>query len=194
MANSDIRLHTLWSTSFMSRLSHGLVLMLCLMCVLPSQGKVTDLTCEGLTGPLGIDTTVPHFGWKHALSHNGERQTAYEIQVASDSLALTRGHADLWTSGRVKSDSQVMIPYQGKALAERQLCYWRVRTWDEQGKRSPWSGIERFAVGILGGMSSCRPFLAFTGRSGSAISARASSTTSAFPEAMTSSRNSGSFR
>ena len=153
MGNPDNRPHALLPGRIASRLSHGIAFMLCLMCVLPSLGKVFDLKCEGLTAPLGIDTTIPHFSWKHQLTRNGQRQTAYEIQVGSDSLALTRGHADQWTSGRVKSDSQVMIPYQGKALAERQLCYWRVRTWDERGKRSPWSGIERFAVGILDGMN-----------------------------------------
>ena len=130
----------------------GVTLMLCLLCFTVLHAQLIDLRCEGLTAPLGIDTTTPHFSWKHSLTHNGERQTAYEIQVASDSTVLARGRADLWKSGKVSSDRQVMIPYQGTALSERQLCYWRVRTWDERGRRSPWSGIERFAVGILNGM------------------------------------------
>lgn len=133
--------------------SHGITLLLCLLCILPLQGEVIDLRCEGLTAPLGIDTTVPHFSWKHVLTHNCERQTAYEIQVATDSAALARGYADLWDSKQVMSDSQVMIPYQGSDLQERQLCYWRVRAWDEKGQRSQWSNIEHFAVGILNGMA-----------------------------------------
>ena len=153
MGNPFIRLHAWRPERITAGLSHGLAFMLCLMCVLPLQGGVIDMKCEGLTAPLGIDTTVPHFSWKHQLTRNGQRQTAYEIQVGSDSLALAKDQADLWSSGRVKSDGQVMVPYQGKSLEEQQLCYWRVRTWDERGKRSPWSGIERFAVGILGGMS-----------------------------------------
>ena len=131
---------------------YSMIALLCALCALSLQATVIDLSCEGLTNPLGIDTAKPHFSWKHTLSHNGERQTAYEIQVGSDSIALARGQADLWKSGRVKNDNQVMIPYQGSPLAERQLCYWRVRTWDEKGHKSPWSGIERFAVGILGSM------------------------------------------
>ena len=67
---------------------HRMVLMLCLFFALHIHAEVTDLKCEGLTAPLGIDTAMPHFSWKHTLSHNGERQTAYEIQVASDSIAL----------------------------------------------------------------------------------------------------------
>ena len=132
--------------------THHMALLLCLLCALPMRAEVVDLKCEGLTAPLGIDTTKPHFSWKHTLTHNGEQQTAYEIQVATDSTSLAKGRADLWKSGRIADASQVMIPYQGTKLAGRQLCYWRVRTWDEKGHRSPWSKIERFAVGILGDM------------------------------------------
>ena len=153
MGYPDNKPHVSLTERIASGLGHGIAFMMCLLCVLPLQGKVFDLKCEGLTAPLGIDTTTPHFSWKHELSHNRESQTAYEIQVASDSAALARGVADLWDSGKVASDDQVMIPYQGIALQQRQLCYWRVRTWNERGKRSPWSSIERFAVGILDGMN-----------------------------------------
>ena len=153
MGNPDNRPHASRPAGIASVRSLGLALMLCLMCGLPLQGKVFDLKCEGLTAPLGIDTTTPHFSWKHELSHNRQSQTAYQIQVASDSADLARGVADLWDSGQVTSGDQVMIPYQGAALQQRQLCYWRVRTWDKQGQCSPWSGIERFAVGILSGMN-----------------------------------------
>ena len=114
--------------------------------------QVFDLRCEGLKEPLGIDTTVPRFSWKNTLKHNGQRQTAYEIQVASDSTALVQGHADLWQSGRVKSAAQVWVEYQGKKLLPRQLCYWRVRTWDERHHCSGWSPIHRFAIGPLDGI------------------------------------------
>ena len=149
MKESDSRHHPFLP----ARISTGMALLLCLLCALTVQAGVIDLRCEGMTAPLGIDTTVPHFSWKHTLTHNGERQSAYEIQVATDSTALAKGRADLWKSGRVKDDNQVLIPYQGRPLAERQLCYWRVRTWDEKGHKSQWSHIERFAVGILSGMS-----------------------------------------
>ena len=91
------------------------------------QADIYDLRCEGLRRPLGIDTTTPHFSWKHQLLRNGQQQTAYELQVGSDSLDVVRGRADLWRSGRVSSALQLMVPYEGKPLTERQLCYWRVR-------------------------------------------------------------------
>jgi len=129
-------------------------LLLWLSCLLtvPSSAQIGDLRCEGLSRPMGIGTTVPRFSWKLELTHNRQKQTAYEIEVGSDSVALEKGKADLWKTGKVASSEQLFIEYQGKALSERQLCYWRVRTWDEMGRRSPWSATERFAVGILSDM------------------------------------------
>ena len=119
--------------------------------------KNNDLTpyallCENLKRPLGIDSTTPHFSWKNESKILGASQSAYEIQVSSDSLELTKGHADLWSTGKTLSANQVMITYKGRPLQERQLCYWRVRTWDNQNRCSEWSNIEPFAVGILNGM------------------------------------------
>lgn len=130
------------------------IFLLSLLSLLTSavQADIYDLRCEGLRRPLGIDTTTPHFSWKHQLQRNGQQQTAYELQLGSDSLDVVRGRADLWRSGRVSSALQLMVPYEGKPLTERQLCYWRVRTWDERGHRSKWSGVERFSVGVLNGL------------------------------------------
>lgn len=113
---------------------------------------VVKLRCEGLKDPLGIDTTTPHFSWQNTLTHRGQRQTAYEIEVAKDSFALSKGQLLLWKSGRMESANQVMVPYEGPALQSRQLCFWRVRTWDEKGRCSSWSHIGRFAIGALDGI------------------------------------------
>ncbi|MDR1743959.1 MAG: glycoside hydrolase family 78 protein [Dysgonamonadaceae bacterium] len=105
--------------------------------------------CENLTNPLGIDNTAPHFSWKLKGGEATSGQTHYEILVASDSLSLIQNKADLWKSGKVKSNESVMIPYNGKHLVSRSLCYWKVRVWDSKGKRSEWSSIVCFSVGIL---------------------------------------------
>ena len=112
-----------------------------------------DLRCNGNPSPLSIDTTTPLFSWKIPCHHQGQQQTAYEIEVASDSMKLVRGKADLWSSGKVDSPQQLFVAYGGQRLAERQLCYWRVRVWDEKGQRTPWSRPTRFAIGILKGMA-----------------------------------------
>ena len=128
------------------------IFLLCLICTSLS-AHVFDLRCEGLQSPLGIETTTPHFSWKNTLTHNNQQQKAYEIQVASDSAMLVKGRADIWKSGRIESDEQIMVAYKGNPLQERHLYYWRVRTWDEKGTCSGWSKIDRFAVGILGHMN-----------------------------------------
>lgn len=110
---------------------------------------LAELKCENLIEPLGIDNVTPHFSWK--LKGDGWKggQTYYEIQVASDSILLVQDKADLWNTGKLKSDVSVMVPYQGKALTSRSLCYWRVRVWDAKKQVSSWSPVVRFGVGIL---------------------------------------------
>ena len=110
---------------------------------------LTEMKCENLVNPLGIDNTTPHFSWKLKGDGLKGRQAYYEIQVASDSILLIQDKADLWNTGKLKSDASVMVPYQGASLSSRSLCYWRVRAWDSQKQASAWSPVARFAVGIL---------------------------------------------
>lgn len=108
---------------------------------------LVDLRCENLVNPIGIDNVSPHFSWKMKGDSIAEQQY-FEIQVASDTLLLKKGKANLWSS-RMPSSASVMIPYQGASLRSRMLCYWRVRVWDENGKTSDWSPVQRFAIGIV---------------------------------------------
>lgn len=131
-----------------------LLLTMLMSCIGQSSSLQPDcLLCENMEQPLGIDNLEPHFSWQNRSTVKNARQTAYEIEVATDSLALVQGHADLWQSGRVESDDQVMVAYGGHTLRERQLCYWRVRTWDEQERPSAWSTVQRFSVGVLSGLA-----------------------------------------
>ena len=120
-----------------------------LSCNALSDLAVTELKCENLINPNAIDNTTPHFSWKVLYNGGKMQQQFYEIQVASDSAALVNGNADLWNTGKFESSSSVMIPYGGKALSPRSLCYWRVRIWNDKGETSSWSNIARFGVGIL---------------------------------------------
>lgn len=110
-----------------------------------TQKGLSDLRCEGMENPLGIDNTQPHFSWKN--TEKNFQQTAYEIEVASDLKLLKSGKADLWKSGKINSRESVMIPYKGCLLQSRQLCYWRVKTYNNKGGK--WSSIQRFSVGII---------------------------------------------
>lgn len=120
-----------------------------LSCEKSSGLKIGELKCENLVNPDAIDNTTPHFSWKIIYDGENMQQQFYEIQVASDSIALSSGNADLWDSGKSESSESVMVPYSGKFLSSRSLCYWRVRVWNQNGEVSPWSDIARFGVGIL---------------------------------------------
>ncbi len=112
--------------------------------------SVYDLTCEGLSDPLAIDSAEPHFSWKIS-SEAPASQVAYQIQVSSSLKDLKSGKAVLWDSGRVVSPDQVMIPYSGTPLVSRQQCWWRVRIWKSDKEVSGWSSPRRFGIGIIGG-------------------------------------------
>jgi len=116
---------------------------------IPSNLQVDDLRCENLINPLGIDTTTPHFSWKLMSDQNNTIQKAYCLLVATDSLMLEDGKADLWNTGKVKSSTSVLVPYQGKALHSRSLAYWKVGVWDEKSKQPVWSQVSSFNIGLL---------------------------------------------
>lgn len=111
--------------------------------------EVYDLKCEGLREPLAIDSAEPHFSWKIS-SQRPMEQVAFEIEVASSLSALKSGKADLWSSGRVQSPEQIMVPYDGSPLRSRQFCWWRVRIWQSDSSVSAWSKPQRFGIGIIG--------------------------------------------
>ena len=71
-----------------------------------------DLRCEYLTNPLGIDATLPRLSWRLESSDaasRGQRQTAYQVLVASDAATLADDQGDRWDSGRVESDQSLHI-------------------------------------------------------------------------------------
>jgi alpha-L-rhamnosidase len=127
------------------------ILLLCLSgCAAEKSGiEVYDLRCENLTDPHGIGTAIPALSWKLSSSENGAAQRAYQILVASAGKLLNEEDADLWNSGKVKSPSQIMVPYGGKPLSSRSQCLWKVRIWDSDNKVSEWSPSAGFSIGLL---------------------------------------------
>ncbi|HCO96588.1 MAG TPA: hypothetical protein DIU00_22055 [Phycisphaerales bacterium] len=111
--------------------------------------KVSQLRCEYLDNPLGIDEREPRLSWIVTSEARGQRQTAYQIRVASDIDKLLSGKADLWDSGKVASDETVNVVYQGKPLVSRQRCFWQVRVWDKNSNVSKWSSSARWSMGLL---------------------------------------------
>jgi alpha-L-rhamnosidase len=110
---------------------------------------VTDLRCEYVANPLGVDVAVPRLFWKLKSSKRDQSQTAYQILAGTTAETLAMDRGDLWDSGKVASDETVQIPYQGKPLESSQLVFWKVRVWDKNGKVSAWSQPASWMMGQL---------------------------------------------
>ena len=110
---------------------------------------LSNLTCEYLRNPLGIDIMQPRLSWRIESQRRGEMQTAYQVEVASEKDALISGSADLWNSGKVESDTCAHVPYAGKLLHSDMECWWRVRVWDRDDLPSNWSEPALWTMGLL---------------------------------------------
>ena len=116
-----------------------LLLLLGLLAVCRADIQVAELRCEYQRNPVGLDVSSPRFNWILESEGFGQKQSAYQILVASDETLLTETKADVWNSGRIISDQSINIHYAGKTLESLQKYYWKVRVWDKDGKVSGWS-------------------------------------------------------
>ena len=110
---------------------------------------VVDLRCDYAVNPLGVDSANPRLFWQLESNGRGQRQTAYQILVASSGKNLAHDNGDLWDSGKVSSDETIQIPYAGAALKSSQQIFWKVRVWDKDGKVSVWSKPATWTMGML---------------------------------------------
>jgi hypothetical protein len=104
-----------------------------------------SLQANGLTTPLGLQTTTPRLSWIPLSSRRNDKQTAYQLQASSESSFST---IDLWDTGKVAS-SDFSVVYGGKTLGSRDRAYWRVRSWDAAGDASSWSEATWFEMGLM---------------------------------------------
>jgi alpha-L-rhamnosidase len=111
--------------------------------------RSTDLRCEYLVNPLGIDEKKPRLSWRTESNLRGQRQTAYHLLVASSREKLQKNVGDLWDTGRVESGQSVHVVYGGKPLDSRTRCYWKVRVQDREGSPSAWSRPAMWSMGLL---------------------------------------------
>jgi alpha-L-rhamnosidase len=113
----------------------------------PGDVRLTALRTEHLTDPVGLGERAPRLSWKLVSARRGTLQSAYQLRVADDSAALAG--RPLWDTGRVPSDSSLLRPYAGPALASGRRYWWQVRVWDDQGRPSAWSAPAFWETGLL---------------------------------------------
>jgi len=109
----------------------------------------SELRCEYLVNPLGMDTTKPRLSWRVESNERGQKQSAYHLLVASSPELLAKNEGDLWDTGKVSSSQTLHLVYQGQPLRSRQFGYWKVMVWDARGTASSWSESAHFSMGLL---------------------------------------------
>lgn len=107
-----------------------------------AQSEVKNLRTENRIDPLGLDVLQPRFSWQLESSKRNVAQTAYEIRVVNHKN-------NIWSSGKVPSDSSVHVTYKGTALKSGEKYQWQVRVWDNSGKTSAWSRPAGFQMALL---------------------------------------------
>ncbi len=121
------------------------VLLLCTSSLL-AQLQPDKLTSENAENPIGIDALQPRFSWTFISLGRNQNQSAYELIVA-DNPEFNSGIQ--WSSGKVITPKNSNIEYNGKTLQSFTSYFWRVRTYDQDNKPSPWSKTAMFETAML---------------------------------------------
>ena len=121
----------------------------------------TDPKCEYQVDPLGLDEPAPRFSWRiqatdrsqsqsaYRAVARGQSQSAYRVLVSSSRAGLDAGIGDRWDSGRVASETTNAVAYEGEPLRSGERCWWRVQTWDRDGRPGADSPPATFEMALL---------------------------------------------
>jgi alpha-L-rhamnosidase len=109
---------------------------------------ISNLKCEMLTNPQGIDVAKPGFSWQITTEQRGIKQITYQILVASSLEKLSNNEGDVWNSGKINSDQSILVQYNGRSLTSRQQCFWKVKVTTNKGEQD-WTQPAFFTMGLL---------------------------------------------
>jgi alpha-L-rhamnosidase len=127
----------------------GLLLLLLVVIQTQAQeGQPSNLKCEHLVNPIGIDATSPRLHWQMNDSREGALQNAYQVIVGTDSLEVTSGKGNVWDTGKV-SGSEMLITYAGKPLQPFTKYYWTVVLWDKDQQKLAPATVATFETGMM---------------------------------------------
>ena len=109
---------------------------------------VSNLRCEYLENPLGVDVSNPRFSWMLVDNTLGAKQEAFQILVSTDSLKIAKGIGDSWDSGKVSSDL-ISTTYSGEKLQPFTKYFWSVSVWNNSNEKAV-SSVASFETGMMG--------------------------------------------
>lgn len=111
--------------------------------------KFEKLTCNSQTDPIAINSNKPTLSWVVNAEGFNRSQSAYQVLVATQKELLSEKKADCWNSEKIQSPQSVHVKYQGSKLNASTKYWWKVRIWDEKGKKSEWSQVNSFVTGLF---------------------------------------------
>jgi alpha-L-rhamnosidase len=111
--------------------------------------ELSNLKCEYLRNPIGVDILQPRFSWNIFSDSRGVAQSAYRIIIGEQKDALINGKISIWDTGKTPSDKLTNIVYDGTPLESDHTYYWTVCIWDQDGAQSSWSKPAIFHTGLL---------------------------------------------
>ncbi|WP_428312897.1 family 78 glycoside hydrolase catalytic domain [Hydrocarboniphaga sp.] len=107
--------------------------------------SVAGTTTNARTRPLGIGVDDISLAWTLAASVRGAHQQAYQVRVGTQP-----GSADIWDSGKLKSDRQIDVTLPATLKLQPATRYhWQVRAWDRHGRAGAWSAPDWFETGLI---------------------------------------------
>lgn len=109
---------------------------------------VGHLRWDAREQPLGFIQFEPRLAWTVASSDRAQRQTAYQVLVATSPERLRPGSADIWDSNKVVSGESLNIHYGGPTPRARQRGYWTVRVWGKDGRPSSFAPPAWWEMGL----------------------------------------------
>jgi alpha-L-rhamnosidase len=90
-----------------------------------AQVRITNLRCEMMTNPQGIDVLQPRFSWQLESNERNVMQQEYSIKIAESKELLDKKGGVVWAFGDNSSQSH-LIKYTGKPLQSAKTYFWNV--------------------------------------------------------------------
>ena len=114
--------------------------------------KPTDLRCEFLNEPKGLDSKNPRLSW--ILESNDEKaiaqaQKAYRVRVDSNLNDAKQNAGKIWDSGWVDSNASACVVYDGKKLTSDSSYFWTVQIKDQDNNVSTVSDVASWSTGLF---------------------------------------------
>jgi alpha-L-rhamnosidase len=126
-----------------------LVVVINISCTDSKKTLVTNLQCEYLTNPLGVDIRQPRFSWNISSELRGVSQSAYRIIVADSPEKLRKKQGNIWDSEKVMSEQSTNLVFQGAPLQSGRNYYWNVIVWNQDDEQISSSEAAFFYTGLL---------------------------------------------